>query len=62
MDAQVQSYFEDLESKDKGIQYKAYKNLLTVTERKISWAYEVSDQLLQDLTNRDNHKRSRAAQ
>lgn len=62
MDAQVQSYFEDLESKDKGIQYEAYKNLLTVTEKEVKWAYEVWDQLLQDLTNRDNHKRSRAAQ
>ncbi len=62
MDAQVQRFFEDLESKDKGIQYEAYKNLLTVTKKEVDWAYEVWDQLLQDLTDRDNHKRSRAAQ
>lgn len=62
MDAQVQSYFEDLESNDKGIQYEAYQNLLTVTEKKGKWAYEVWDQLLQELTDRDHHKRSRAAQ
>jgi len=62
MDAKVQGYFDDLESKDKGIQYEAYKNILTVTKKEVDWAYEVWDQLLQDLTNGDHHKRSRAAQ
>ncbi|WP_191991734.1 hypothetical protein [Bacillus aerolatus] len=52
MDAKVQGYFDDLESKDKGIQYEAYKNILTVTKKEVDWAYEVWDQLLQDLTNR----------
>ncbi|MGG3448517.1 hypothetical protein [Domibacillus aminovorans] len=62
MEAPVQRYFEDLKSTDKEIQYEAYKNLLTITEKEVDWAYEVWDQLLQDLNNRDNHKRSRAAQ
>ncbi|PLR76239.1 hypothetical protein CU633_16775 [Bacillus sp. V3-13] len=62
METQVTRYFDDLESTDKEIQYEAYKSLLTLTEEKVDWAYEVWDQLLQDLNNRDNHKRSRAAQ
>ncbi|WP_096198923.1 hypothetical protein [Bacillus sp. FJAT-45350] len=55
-------YFKNLESKDKELQYEAYKNLLTVTEKKVDWAYEIWDQLKEDLTSKDNHKRSRAAQ
>jgi hypothetical protein len=62
MEAQVQSYFEDLESADKDTQYEAYKNLLTIIKKDVNWAYEVWDQLVQDLTHRDNHKRSRSAQ
>lgn len=62
MDARVQSYFQDLESDDKGIQYEAYQKVLTETEKEVEWAYEVWDQLLQELTSRDHHKRSRAAQ
>lgn len=62
MKAVVQSYFDDLRSTDKDIQYAAYKNILTVTEKEVDWAYEVWDQLLQDLKDRDHHKRSRAAQ
>jgi hypothetical protein len=62
MEAQVQRYFDDLESLDKEIQYEAYKKILTVTEKEVDWAYEVWDEFLNDLNNRDNHKRSRAAQ
>lgn len=62
MDELIQKYFGDLESKDKEVQYEAYKNLLMVTEKEVDWAYEVWDQLIEELTHRDNHKRSRAAQ
>ncbi|WP_050180470.1 hypothetical protein [Domibacillus robiginosus] len=62
MDAQVQRYFKDVESKNKEIQYEAYKNILTETEKEVSWAYEVWDQLVEELTSRNPHKRSRAAQ
>ncbi|MEM1505277.1 hypothetical protein RG959_17905 [Domibacillus sp. 8LH] len=62
MDARVQSYFQDLESDNKGIQYEAYQKVLTETEKEVEWAYEVWDQLLQELTSRDHHKRARAAQ
>ena len=62
METQVQGFFHDLESPDKEIQYEAYKNLLSVTEKEVEWAYEVWDEFLQDLSNKDNHKRSRAAQ
>lgn len=62
MEAQVQRYFDDLESPGRETQFEAYKNLLSVTKEEVDWAYEVWDKLVQDLNNRDNHTRSRAAQ
>ncbi|WP_068677610.1 hypothetical protein [Oceanobacillus sp. Castelsardo] len=62
MDAEIQRYFASLESQDKQKQYEAYNHILEITEKEVEWAYEVWDQLVKDLTDRDNHKRSRAAQ
>ena len=62
MEAQVQRYFDDLEAPGRETQFEAYKNLLNVTKEEVDWAYEVWDKLVQDLKNRDNHSRSRAAQ
>jgi hypothetical protein len=62
MDRKIQSYFENLESKDKNVQYEAYKNILGATEEVVDWSYEVWDRLKEDLTHPDHHRRSRAAQ
>ncbi|MET3699706.1 hypothetical protein SAMN05877753_10184 [Bacillus oleivorans] len=62
MDKVIESYFQDLESQDKNIQYKAYQQIMTATEEKVDWAYEVWDRLKNNLTDRDNHKRSQAVQ
>jgi hypothetical protein len=62
MNEKINGYFNDLESDDKEKQYEAYKNILTAAEKEVDWAYEVWDQLVEDLTHMDNHRRSRAAQ
>ncbi|MDQ0200435.1 hypothetical protein [Neobacillus ginsengisoli] len=62
MDSIIQSYFENLESKDKDVQHEAYKKILAATAKAVDWSYEVWDQLKEELTYPDNHKRSRAAQ
>ncbi|MEX1029703.1 MAG: hypothetical protein WDZ91_06620 [Paenibacillaceae bacterium] len=62
MDKSIQKLFFELESEDKDVQYEALKSLLAVTDREVDWAYEVWDQLLEWLTDRDNHRRSRSAQ
>lgn len=62
MDSAVQRQFTALEAKDKQVQYEAYKNILKATELEVNWAYEVWDQLKEELTHFDHHKRSRAAQ
>lgn len=62
MDAQTQQYFRDLESNKKDVQYEAYKNILSEMRKEVDWAYEMWDQLLENLNDPDNHTRSRAAQ
>lgn len=62
MDRDMQAYFENLEAKDKDVQYEAFNAILAATTEKADWAYEVWDQLKDWLTDPDNHRRSRAAQ
>ncbi|MFD2046540.1 hypothetical protein ACFSTA_19555 [Ornithinibacillus salinisoli] len=62
MESKMQTYFKDLESKDKTVQYEAYNHIMEATRKEVDWAYEVWDSLIDDLTNKDNHRRSRAAQ
>ncbi|TQR17483.1 hypothetical protein [Psychrobacillus soli] len=62
MDHKIQTYFENLEAKDKELQYEAFGNIKAATKEKVDWAYEVWDQLIEWLTDPDNHRRSRGAQ
>ncbi|WP_042221849.1 hypothetical protein [Oceanobacillus manasiensis] len=62
MDSQMELAFEKSKSGDKEERYEAYQTILEATDQKVDWAYEVWDQLLEDLTHKDNHQRSRAAQ
>ncbi|GAE25577.1 hypothetical protein JCM9140_1578 [Halalkalibacter wakoensis JCM 9140] len=62
MEQSIQQVLKDLASKDKQIQYEAYQTIIEVTKEEVDWAYEVWDQLREEVTNKDAHKRSRAAQ
>ncbi|TYR73163.1 hypothetical protein FZC79_19875 [Rossellomorea vietnamensis] len=62
MDSQIEKEFEKSKSGDKEERYEAFHTILNITDQKVDWAYEVLDQLLEDLTHKDNHQRSRAAQ
>ncbi|MCT2535340.1 hypothetical protein NC661_19310 [Aquibacillus koreensis] len=62
MDTQMKLEFKKSKTGDKDERYEAYQKILEVTDQKVDWAYEVWDQLLEDLTHKDNHQRSRAAQ
>ncbi len=62
MDDQMKLEFEKSKTGDKDERYEAYQTILNVTEQKVDWAYEVWNQLVEDLTHKDNHQRSRAAQ
>jgi len=62
MDNQIKLAFEKSKLGDKDERYEAYQNILYATEQQVDWAYEVWNQLLEDLSHKDNHQRSRAAQ
>jgi len=62
MDDTIKSYFANLEGKDKNLQYEAFQNIIHATTERVDWSYEVWDQLIGWLTDRDNHRRARAGQ
>ena len=62
MDSKMKRKFEKSKSQDKEERYESYLNILEATEHQVDWAYEVWDQLIEDLSDSDNHQRSRAAQ
>ncbi|MGF2616294.1 hypothetical protein FZC84_00745 [Rossellomorea vietnamensis] len=62
MDSELKLEFEKSKTGDKEERYEAYHKILNITDQKVDWAYEVWNQLLEDLTHKDNHQRSRAAQ
>ncbi|WP_249869625.1 hypothetical protein [Oceanobacillus saliphilus] len=62
MDNNIQNDFDNLEVKDKNIQYEAYNHIMKEIDHKVEWAYEVWDELVKGLRSSDNHKRSRCAQ
>lgn len=62
MDDIIKKHFENLEAKDKTLQYEAFNHIMAATKEEVEWAYEVWDQLKSWLTDKDNHRRSRGAQ
>ncbi|QVY62528.1 hypothetical protein [Cytobacillus gottheilii] len=62
MDSQMKLEFEKSKSGDKDERYEAYQNILKATDQVVDWAYDVWNQLIEDLTHKDPHQRSRAAQ
>ena len=53
---------DKLWSEDRQLQNDAFSDILKVTDKPIDWAYEVWDELLANLTHKDNHNRAIAAQ
>lgn len=62
MDVLTRAYFVNLESDEWDLQYEAYQRILEMTKQEVDWAYEVWDDIVQNLSNRDAHIRSRCAQ
>ena len=62
MDVTVQQHLTDLHSGDSDRRNDAYAALMAATERPVGWAYDVWDDLVASLHDRDNHVRSIASQ
>jgi len=62
MDKLTRTHLNNIRSRDKELQNKAYFYILNVTEKPVDWAYEVWDEMTAGLTHQDNHVRAIAAQ
>jgi hypothetical protein len=62
MDKLTRTHLDNIHSKDRELQNKAFFYILNVTEKPVDWAYDVWDEMIAGLTNQDNHVRAIAAQ
>ncbi|MBI2331725.1 MAG: hypothetical protein HYU84_06135 [Chloroflexi bacterium] len=62
MDKKIQTYLDNIRLTDGQLQNKAYFALMEETEKPVDWAYEAWDELVDGLTDRDNHVRAISAQ
>jgi hypothetical protein len=58
----IQTNLNSLWSEDRQLQNKALFHVLGLTEGPVNWAYEVWDELVENLSHKDNHNRAIAAQ
>lgn len=62
MDKLTRMHLDHIRSKDKELQNKAYFYVLNITEKPVDWAYDVWDEMVASLKDKDNHVRAIAAQ
>ena len=58
----IKANMGNLWSTDREAQNKAFVYILKVTDKPVDWAYEVWDELIENLKHKDNHNRAIAAQ
>jgi hypothetical protein len=62
MDKTTRANLYNIWSEDRQLQNDAFLYILKITDRPVDWAYEAWDELLANLTHKDNHNRAIAAQ
>lgn len=62
MDKITRTNMDNLWSEDRELQNKAFFHILEETYKPVDWAYEVWDELVENLSHKDNHNRAIAAQ
>jgi len=62
MDKLTQTSVNNLRSEDRELQNEAFFHMLKITDKPIDWAYEAWDDIVANLTHKDNHNRAIAAQ
>jgi hypothetical protein len=58
----IRTNLDSLLTQDGDRRYKALIYVLKVTDNRVDWAYDVWDQLVENLRHQDNHQRAIAAQ
>jgi hypothetical protein len=62
MDKTTRTNLQNIHSENRELQNEAFSYLLESTEKPVDWAYEAWDELLEDLTHKDNHVRAISSQ
>ena len=62
MDKKIRTHLDNIRSEDGQLQNKAYMSLVAETEKPVDWAYEAWDELVEGLTDKDNHVRAICSQ
>jgi len=62
MDKLTRTNLDNLWSEDRELQNKAFLTILKLTDKPVDWAYEAWDEMLANLSHKDNHNRAIAAQ
>jgi hypothetical protein len=62
MNKTVRTNFDNLWSEDRELQNQAFSYILRATDKPVEWAYEVWDEVVENLHHQDNHNRAIAAQ
>jgi hypothetical protein len=62
MNKTVRTHLDNIHADDGQIQFQAYDYLMKATEQPVDWAYEAWDELVEGLTDKDNHVRAITAQ
>ena len=62
MDIITRTKLDNLWSEDRELQNKAFFYILEATDKPVDWAYDVWDEMVENLSHKDNHKRAIAAQ
>jgi hypothetical protein len=58
----VRADLDDLWSEDRHRQNQAFFSILSATDEPVDWAYDVWDEIVENLSHKDNHNRAIAAQ
>jgi hypothetical protein len=62
MNETIRTNLNNLWSEDRDLQNQAYSFILEATDQPVDWAYEAWDEVVGNLSHKDNHNRSIAAQ
>jgi hypothetical protein len=62
LDQTIRTNLDNLRSQDRGLQNEAFLYILKETDQPVPWAYEAWDELVEGLSDRDNHVRAISAQ
>ena len=62
MDKTTQTNLDNLWSEDRELQNKAFTYILEATDTPVDWAYDLWDEMVENLSHKDNHNRAIAAQ